>query len=90
MRFIADGIVPGLWFGEHEHEYEMGRGFSTTDGHGRTRMEQVCFVWEGEVPSEPQVRVRFVADGIVPGLWFGEYEYEYEYGGGARMEWGCW
>ena len=86
MRFIADGIVPGLWFGEHEHEYEMGRGFSTTDGHGRTRMEQVCFVWEGEVPSEPQVRFAIMADGIVRGLWFGEHEYrcaeyehEYEY-----------
>jgi hypothetical protein len=53
-------------------------------------MEQVCFVWEGEVPSEPQVRFAIMADGIVRGLWFGEheyrcaeyeheYEYEYEY-----------
>ena len=47
-------------------------------------MEQVCFVWEGEVPSEPQVMMRLIADGIVRGLWFGEHEYrcaehEYEY-----------
>ena len=42
MRFIADGIVPGLWFGEHEHEHE--RGFSTTDGHGITRIEGGCCV----------------------------------------------
>ncbi len=52
-----------------------------TEEHGWNRF--VLF-GEGEVPSEPQVKFAIMADGIVPGLWFGEHEYrcaehEHEY-----------